>query len=344
MDLVPDIVADTAADVAAETAAIVVENAAQSATTVAVEFVVEMIAAAVAAITEALSQAIASDTGPTAVNLSSAVFSTGPAAQLAAICGLIGGALLIGFHMLAVARAALTGDVGGIVRTSLVEVPKAIFKAAIATAVAQLAISIVDATSRAFIGAEGETLAAFSNTLADTEVLTATGLLGLVFAVLYIVGSIIIWFQLLARAALIYLIIAFSPIAFAVGVTGTGRQMETKVVMVAIALIVSKLAQVGALALGAAFLADGSPDGGSVSSMMLGSALMLMAAFTPWLIHGALPTADAANPAVGAGTVAAGTAMAGTAVAGRTAVAATRTAAGAAGSGSQATATRSTSP
>lgn len=322
MDVAVDVVADTisaAVDFG-------VEAAADTAFTVALELIMGLIALAVETISTELARAITSDTGATSIDLESALFSTGPAAQLSAICGLIGGALLISFHLLAIARAVIAGDAAGIVRTSLVEVPKAILKAAVVVVIAQLAIEVVDSTSKVLIGSDGAALTAFSALLSDVDALSEVGLLGVLFGVLFIFGAILVWFQLVARAALVYLVLALSPIAFAVGITESGRAMEQKVVRVGLALIVSKLAQVAALSLGAAFV-NGAAEGESVAAMMIGSALMFMAAFTPWLIYSVLPGAEAASAASSAGALAAGTAVAAgagvVAMSARTAISAT---------------------
>lgn len=283
-----------------------VEESADFAVRLVVDLLFGMVAGAVEAITAALSSAIVADSGPTSVDLGSAVFSTGPAAQLMGICGLLGGALLISFFMMAVARSVIAGDVAAVVRSALVEVPLAIFKASGVVVVAQLMIDVVDESTEAVLGGGGANLVGFSSHLASREDLTAAGLLGLVFALVYVVASVVVWFQLVARAALIYLLASFSPLAFAAGVYGAGRQLEKKFVMLAIALIVSKFAQAGALALGAGFLEASSTGDGALSEMMIGAALMLMAAFTPWLIYSILPAANDATAAAAGGSMAAG--------------------------------------
>ena len=83
---------------------------------------------------------------------------------------------------------------------------------ALTVVVAAALLDVVDAASVTLLGEDGEQLSAFSESLADADRLNGAGLLGILFGVLFILGAVLVWIQLLVRAALIYIVIAFAPI------------------------------------------------------------------------------------------------------------------------------------
>ncbi len=195
------------------------------------------------------------------------------------------------FLLLALVRALFAGEFSAMWRASLIDVPVAFLGTAVTVLVASALLEIVDMASVTLLGADGEQLSAFSEALADAERLNGAGLLGILFGLLFIIGAVVVWIQLLVRAALIYIVIAFAPITWVTRAYPGTRGIARRGAEIAIALIVSKFAmaisfRLGAEALSSADVASGEAD---LSSMLVGSAIMLMTAFMPWMIFKVIP-------------------------------------------------------
>ena len=55
----------------------------------------------------------------------------------------------------------------------------------------------------------------FSASLATVDALAGSGLLGVIFGLLFLVGAILVWLQLLVRGALLYILVVLAPLGFA---------------------------------------------------------------------------------------------------------------------------------
>ena len=124
--------------------------------------------------------------------------------------------------------------------------------------------------------------------------------MGIIFGLLFIVGAILVWLQLLVRSALIYILVVMAPLGFATRAHPGTRHVARRTVEMGVALIVSKFGVAVAFGVGAAAVESGNPaEGGDLSSMMTGVAVMLMAAFMPWVIWKAIPVVEGAAVAGG---------------------------------------------
>jgi len=68
----------------------------------------------------------------------------------------------------------------------------------------------------------------FTASLVVVEALTGAGLLGIIFGLLFVVGAILVWLQLLVRAALIYVLIVLAPLGFATRAHPGTRQRASR--------------------------------------------------------------------------------------------------------------------
>ena len=137
--------------------------------------------------------------------------------------------LLAVFFLLTVIRSLVAGEPGGMIRAALVDLPFAVFATAATATVAGLLLAIVDGASSVVLGDVATSLGGFGAALGATDALTQSGLLGLVFAVLYLVGALLLWLELLVRSALIYVVVIFAPLAFSARVFPGTRQASRRV-------------------------------------------------------------------------------------------------------------------
>jgi len=281
-------------------------------------FIYGLVAQAVAAITGALAPAF--NGASTRVDLTGGWFSSDGGSTVTAMTSVIAGALVLVFLLMALIRAMFAGEFSSMWRAALVDVPVAFLATAVTVVVASALLVMVDEASATLVGADGGQLAAFGGSLSDIDQLSLAGLLGILFGLLFIVGAVLVWIQLLVRAALIYIVIAFAPITWVTRAYPGTRSIARRGVEIGIALILSKFVMAISFRLGAEAMASSSVPTGQadLSAMLVGASIMLMTAFMPWMIFKIIPVvenaASAAGPqsaAVGAAVVGGGLAVAG---------------------------------
>ena len=285
----------------------VVGSAARSAGETVVETVWDAVFSVVADAVESITSALVSAiNGSTPVDLAGGWWASPERQEITVLVASMSAALLAVFFLLTIIRSALAGESSVMIRAAVVDLPVAVFGSVAVAVVASLLLGIVDAASVEVLGDVDVALGRFAGSLAVADVLSRSGLLGLVFAVLYIVGALLLWLELLVRSALIYLVIVFAPLAFSARVFPAARHMSRRMVEIGIALIVSKFAIVLALAVGAAAVNASTPppEGPAAEAdlrgMLVGAAVMLTAALMPWLLLKVIPLFEAAAVAEGA--------------------------------------------
>ncbi|MCP3858307.1 MAG: hypothetical protein GY704_01510 [Phycisphaeraceae bacterium] len=269
------------------------------------------VADAVSAITSALAPTFNGDS--TRVDLTGGWFSTDGGSSVTAMTSVIAGSLVLVFLLLALVRALFAGEFSAMWRASLIDVPVAFLGTALTVIVASALLEIVDVASIGLLGANGEQLAAFSESLADAERLTGAGLLGILFGLLFIVGAVLVWIQLLVRAALIYIVIAFAPILWVTRAYPGTRSISRRGIEIGLGLIASKFVMAVSFRLGAEAMRSGGVAGDEVdlSAMLGGSAIMLLTAFMPMAVFKVVPIVESATAASGADKAVAGAAVVG---------------------------------
>ena len=291
------------------------EDAGRAIVEYVLEFIYGLIAQAVASITGALARSF--NGASTRVDLTGGWFSSEGGSTVTTMTSVIAGSLVLVFLFMSLIRAMFAGEFSTMWRAALVDVPIAFLATAVTVVVASALLAMVDEASATLLGADGEQLAAFGDSLADVEQLSLAGLLGILFGLLFIVGAVLVWIQLLVRAALIYIVIAFAPITWVTRAYPGTRGIARRGAEVAIALIVSKFVMAVSFRLGAEALASADVPSGEadLSAMLVGSAIMLMTAFMPWMIFKVIPAVENATSAAGPQSAAVGAAVVGGGVA-----------------------------
>ncbi len=274
------------------------EAAGEAVLELVVQFVFGLIADAVAAVTGAIVSAMDSTT---AVDLNGGFFpALTPIRQT--VLGM-SVTLVLALFFASIIRSLAAGEPGAIIRSALVDVPSAMLLMVLSVTVAWILIRIVDEASLAVTGDVGAAMGEFTASLVLVEALTGAGLLGIIFGLLFVIGAILVWLQLMVRAALIYILIVLAPLGFATRAHPGTRQIARRTIEMGIALILSKFGVAVAFGVGATAIESSNGvvegDGVDLTGMMAGVAVMLMAAFMPWLIWKVFPLVEAATAASG---------------------------------------------
>ena len=274
------------------------EAAGEAVLDLVVQFVFGLLADAVASVTGAIVEAMDSTT---AVDLSGGFFpALTPIRQTVLGMSM---ALVLALFLISIVRSLAAGEPGAIIRAALVDVPSAMLLMVMSVTVAWILIRIVDEASLAVTGDVGAAMGEFTASLVVVEALTGAGLLGIIFGLLFVVGAILVWLQLLVRAALIYILIVLAPLGFATRAHPGTRQIARRTIEMGIALILSKFGVAVAFGVGATAIESSNGvvegEGVNLAGMMAGVAVMLMAAFMPWLIWKVFPIVEAATAAAG---------------------------------------------
>jgi hypothetical protein len=189
-------------------------------------------------------------------------------------------------------------------------------------AIASLLLGLTDAASGMVLADAPDSLSRFLSGFGQSGTILSGGLLAIILFLFFLVGALLVWIELVVRSSLIYLLIAAAPLTLAARVWPAARGAFRRLCEIGLALILSKFVIALALALGAAALAGGGPSTGDTAQqaavdfagLLTGATLMLLAAFTPFVLLKILPIAEAAvvaqgishSPARGANTVAQG--------------------------------------
>ena len=222
--------------------------------------------------------------------------------------GTLSAVLLLGFLLLALVQGLLAGDVGAMLRSALLEVPVSVFATVVLVAVTTLLLGLTDGASSMVLSGTPEALGHFFKGFGVLAIKT-NGFLAIVMVVVFLVGALLVWIELVVRSSLIYLLVAAAPLTAAARVWPAARGLFRRVCELGVALVVSKFVIALTLGLGAAALAGGGPrpDGAdvgtqagmSLGAMLTGASLMLLAAFTPFVILRLIPIVEAAVIAQG---------------------------------------------
>lgn len=154
----------------------------------------------------------------------------------------------------------------------------------------QLAMAATDELCQLIVGNPRATLNGSFGGLATAMVTPgAPQLVAAMIACLLIVGSVLLWLELVVRAAAIYVAVFFMPLALACYVWPATTAIAKRTVELLAALILSKFVIVGTLTLGVAAL-HGGP---SADNAVIGSALLLMAGLAPFCVLRLAPIVEA---------------------------------------------------
>ena len=246
-------------------------------------------------------------TNSAAVNFDEGWWANDRAQTLVRQIGTLALVLTLLFLLLALVQGLFASDVGGMLRATMLEVPVTIAATVALVAVTQLLLGFVDGASAMVLSGVPEALGHFFAGFGDDATIATNGFAGILMVAVFLLGAILVWIELVVRSSLIYLLMAAAPLTLAARVWPAARGAWRRLAELGLALIVSKFAISLALGLGAAALAGGGPKSGDLGTqagmdlagMLTGASLMLLAAFTPFIVLRLLPIVEGAVIAQG---------------------------------------------
>ena len=146
----------------------------------------------------------------------------------------IAAALLLGFVFLGLLQGLLAGDPMVMLTRIVRDLPLAVLGMVVTIEVTTRLLQLADALSHAVLRGGGDNAKEVLRVISSSSAFSGqssfvVALLGL----LCIVAALFVWVELVVRAALVYLLIAFSPLVFAAMVWPSARGMVRKLVRTA---------------------------------------------------------------------------------------------------------------
>ncbi len=219
--------------------------------------------------------------------------------------------VIVPLLLLGIMQSVFRQSLSSLLRSVLVNVPLAILLTAVAVKLVQLGISVTDAMSTAVAhGAGLDTGHFMTSVITGLSPVSAAGQPSTPGFVLFlgslavVVGAVLVWIELLIRAAAVYVAVLFLPLALASLAWPAIAHWSRRLVDTLVALILGKFVIVSVLSLAAGALAGGAgstPSGaspgsggeGGFSAVLGGAALLLLSALSPWALFRLLPFVEA---------------------------------------------------
>jgi hypothetical protein len=216
--------------------------------------------------------------------------------RMAAVAAL----LTVPFLFAAAIQAMLRSDLSLLMRAAFGYLPLGLLAVGIAAPLTALLLAGSDEMSSIVATASGHAGASFLDRVGGLGGLAslASGSLFVSFfiALFTIAGALTLWLELLIRQAAVYVIVLMLPLFFAAMVWPARRIWAVRAIELLVALILSKFAIVAVLALGGVALGHAVVP---IGSLLAGTTLVLLAAFSPWAMLRLLPLHELAGAAVG---------------------------------------------
>ncbi len=223
----------------------------------------------------------------------------------------LGATVVVPLLLLGVMQAVYRQNLSMLLRSALVHVPLAILLTAVAVKLVQLGLAVTDAMSAAVSqGAgldAGHFLGSVTSALSGPAAVGSSGVPTFVLflgALAVVFGAVMVWIELLLRAAAVYVAVLFLPLALASLAWPAIAHWCRRLVDTLVALVLGKFVIVSVLSLSAGALAGGTGSapsgagagagpgtatGGGFGAVLGGAALLLLAALSPWALFRLLP-------------------------------------------------------
>ncbi len=222
----------------------------------------------------------------------------------------LAGLVIVPLLLLGIVQSIYRQNLSALLRSVLVNVPLAILLTAVAVKLVQLGLSVTDAMSSAVAhGAGLDTGHFMASVLTGLSAGSVSGqppapaFLLFLGALAVVVGAVLVWVELLVRAAAVYVAVLFLPLALASLAWPAIAHWCRRLVDTLVALVLGKFVIVSVLSLAAGALAAGTGSaptgtsggtaggsgGGGFTAVLGGAALLLLSALAPWALFRLLP-------------------------------------------------------
>jgi type IV secretion system protein TrbL len=241
----------------------------------------------------------------------------GPASPFAAVRN-IAAVLLLAFAFLGILQGLLHGDVGVMVRQVVGKLPLAVVGMVVTVASVGKMLDLTDALSAAVLATTDDQALHFLAGFGATVTGATSGFAAVVLGLVAVLAALILWIELLVRSSLVYLLVAISPLGFAAMLWPSARGVLRRTLELLVAVILSKFVIAVALSIGVAALAGAgeatqgagavgeaasagvaSDAGAGLATLLVGSVVVGLAAFAPFIVLKLVPLAEGALAAHG---------------------------------------------
>jgi hypothetical protein len=237
------------------------------------------------------------------------VWFSGPSSPYASVRS-VALTLLLGFFLLGTLTGLMHGDPSGMVRRMVGALPASIAGMVFAPQVAAYLLDLTDEMSSAVLANSGGDALHFLSTFGLAINASSGGFGMAVIAIIAILSALMLWIELLLRSALVYFLVALSPLAFAARVWPSAQGVLRRLTELLIGAIFSKLVICIALAVGMASLGNAGHAAGSdagvgtaiaagIGALVTGTTLLMLAAWSPFLLMRMMPIIETAVIAQG---------------------------------------------
>jgi hypothetical protein len=223
--------------------------------------------------------------------------------QYGAMVAVAGGLALL-MLLLAVIQAVIRQDVWMLVRCAFGYLPMAFVLSGVAIAGAALLVAITDDMSAAVVSSLGTDQSdnllqavgdAYKRALEEDSGIPLFGVfLG---AIILALGAFVLWLEMIIRDAAIYICVFFLPLTFVAMVWPTTGRWARRLVELLVAIILAKFVIVSILTLATAAIANTGVtegEGRTFEQMLAGSALLVLAAWSPFALLRMIPAMEVA--------------------------------------------------
>src|SRR3954447_1530409 len=209
--------------------------------------------------------------------------------------------------LISIIQGVLKRDGGVILRAAFVQLPLAFLLTAIAVTVVQLLLQLTDQMSAAVASSVGKDSAEFfeDSGKALGDVLSSSGgtnpvplFATFLAALVAAAGAFCVWLELLVRSAGIYVALLFLPFTFVAMIWPATARWCRRLMEILVAVVFAKFVIVAIMALAAAGLGQSRGDE-AFQGVLAGAALMVLAAFSPFVLLRLIPMAQSAAVGVG---------------------------------------------
>jgi hypothetical protein len=222
----------------------------------------------------------------------------------------IAGVLLLGFVFLGLIQGLLAGDSAAMMRRVTADLPASVLGMIGTTVVVGKLLELTDALSAAVLTHSGGQAVQFLSGFGTTATGATQGFAAVLLGLVAVVAGLFLWVELMLRSVLVYILVALSPLSFAAMVWPSARGVLRRTIELLLSVILSKLVVCIAISVGVAALAGagsaGANDTGvggqvaaSMGTLFVGAAILVVAAFAPFLILKLIPWTEAALVAHG---------------------------------------------
>jgi len=222
----------------------------------------------------------------------------------------IAATLLVGFVFLGLLQGLVQADPAAMVRRVAGNLPLAVAGMVVTTAVVGRLLELTDALSNAVLASSDQQALHFLSGFGASAAGMTAGFAAVLVGLLAALAGLLLWVELIVRSSLVYLLVAISPLGFAALLWPSARGFLRKTFEILLAVILSKLVIALALAIGVAALGGAGSTGtgealpaaagAGLGTLLVGTVLLGLAAFSPFLVLKLVPVAEAALLAQGA--------------------------------------------